>query len=305
VTITRKDTMTSWNPIRRKAVGALMLAVAAFLGALALAGTAHATGSGGSGGGHVTHIISSPDDGCPVWARDTFDRTTKIEKMSEGVYKVTITDSGAFVTQAGAHTPGDASLTFATSFSGTLHGTGHYTVTGTPKTPTQVEALPTTLNNSAYACKADVPGDRTTGNWPKRYFADGATVTGIEGWVWKYDTWCEHRVETPSGAHGNITKACVQPSHSHETKSPCPSGSVTSPAASPTTTAPQSPYTSPVGTGTPTAHTSTTPVASTGSLPVTGPGAGILAAIGGALVLGGATLVFMLRQRREPAFVAE
>jgi hypothetical protein len=269
----------------------------------------------------TTKIISSPDDGCPPWARDTFTRTTTVVNgATEGTYTVTIVDDGTFTTQDGAKTPGDASLTITGDVTGHLHGTGYYTVTGTPLTPSQVQALTTTLDNSSDACKADVSPEKTTSAWAKRYFGEGATSTGILGWTWTYSTACEFRTENEQGATGNILgKTCPASSAPPTTVvptctyvSPTPTSTYTSPTPT-TTVTPTSTYVSPAATPTVTvtpiathpATPSAVPVADTGSLPVTGPGVGIMASAGTAMVLLGAGAIVWTRRKRTPDFTAE
>ena len=260
--------------------------------ALALLGTpANATSPT-----HVTStasIVSTPDDGCPAWARDTFTRTTKITDAEPEVkaadveaenhphaYLVAITDDGTFVTKPGADSPGDAAVKIGTQVTGTLHGVGDFTVTGWLLHPDQLAALSgKTYDNAGYACKADVPAERTTGAWPLKFFKPGAKSSGIEHWTWTYATKCgdkasEQRTETTEGATGNITgKTCPSPS-------PSPSASASKKPASPTPPA-------------------------VVSLPVTGPGStGTLVAVGAGFLLVGAAVVWMLRRRRV-AFSAE
>lgn len=261
-------------------------------------------------------IGNTPDDGCPAWARDTFQRKTVIRTTdAPGAYLIHIDDWGTFTTQAGAKTPGDATADIIGGATGHITGEGEFRVIGTPKTVAEIQAMGG-FDNSAYACKGGgstpVPADRTTGQWPLRFFAPGATVDTITNWKWIYHRPCEDRIEQVSGAVGNITgKVCPptpKPSTSaSKSASPKPSGSVTSPAASPTATKTAPPYTSPTAT-TPgvTPAVSLTPAAVTGgSLPVTGPAVAVLIAIGLVAVAGGGALLWRNRRREATDFTAE
>jgi hypothetical protein len=294
----QKDHMTTI----RKAGAYTAALILAIVGVFAGASAAYAT----DGVATKITITNTPDDGCPPgttpWARDTFTRTTVLQHKGGTTWDVQITDDGTFTTQPGAKTPGDGALTITGGVTGKLHGTGHYTVTGTPKTEAEIKALGG-WNNAAYACKPDVPAERQTGAWAKRFFTDGATSTGIEGWTWKYWTGCEKRTESTGGAEGNITgKTCPAPSHSWS-KSPSASPSA-SKSASPSASVSASRSASAGATAGATPTVTTTPVADTGSLPVTGPGVGIIVATGLILVGGGGMLTVAARRRRTN-FTAE
>lgn len=222
-------------------------------------------------------VKNSPDDGCPVWARDTFTRTTTITSLGEGKYKVAIKDEGTFVTQPGSKTPGDASKTIGAEVTGSINGTGEFTVTGTLLDSTALAALNgKTYDNGSYDCKSDVPSAKTTGNWPLKFFAAGATTTGIDPWTWTYATACEKRVESSKAQpDGNITgKVCPSPSPSASSSKP------------------------------PTPKASTSPTVAA-SLPVTGPGDTTLLVSIGAGLLGLGTVVVLATKRRRKAFTAE
>jgi LPXTG-motif cell wall-anchored protein len=282
----------------------IVLMLALLAGALSITlGVATAAGATGTGAiVRKADIVNTPDDGCNPWARGTFLRTVIISKSSTtgvgaeavSTWLVTLTDEGTFAAQANAATPGDPAKHLPAAITGDLHGEGHYVVTGQLKTDHVGQTVPT-YDNSAYACKADVPANLQTGTWPLRYFKDGATTTGIKGWTWTYTTKCEKRTETESGAQGNITKVCPAPPTS-TTATPAATATVT-----PTATATVTP-TQPVTPGptTPAAHPTQTLVAQTGSLPVTGPGDVIwTAGIGGALVVAGAGGILLSRRKRE------
>lgn len=208
----------------------IRFALALLLGALTVVplGTAvHATETVTS----KATVKNTPDDGCPAWARDTFLRTTTITGPADGKYKISIKDEGTFTTEPGAKTPGDATKTIAAKVTGTISGTGEFTVTGTLLGSEALAALDgKTYDNVSYDCKSDVPASKTTGQWPLKFFAAGATTTGIDPWKWTYTTACEKRTESSvDGAAGNITgKVCPSASPS---VSAAPS--VSNPAASP------------------------------------------------------------------------
>lgn len=173
----------------RKTIIALAAAVGALLAAPAYATTPSTT----------VHVVSSPDDGTPPWARDTFDRTTTVDTTGTG-FKVSFTDDGTFRTPAG--------------LTGHLHGEGSFVVTGGTK---KTSGLPHgTIDRSSVAVK-----DSFTGDWWKQ-FVDGGTTPGIVDWKWTYKTSCETRVETPAGAVGDYpSKTCPKPSTSSHVAAPC------------------------------------------------------------------------------------
>lgn len=251
-------------------------------------------------------VQNTPDDGCAPWARDTFTRTTVITaapvavedtseldaaKWQPGTYTVTITDSGTFTAQPGAKTPGDAGKTFGAAVTGTLHGTGHYTITGFIDWSALAGLDGTTYNNDGAACKADVPAGAATSTWPLKFFKTKPEpkATGILGWTWTYTTKCgagagstpnETRTENEQGAVGNITGK------------PCPSVPPTSPAAS---TAPSASVSMPPIIGQPAQP----------SLPVTGSRAMLVAGIGAFFVAAGAAgIIVGRRRRRDVTFTA-
>lgn len=243
------------------ALGALILATGV---SVALATPAQATGPDVL----KATIKDSPDDGCPAWARDTFTRTTTITAAGEGKYKVAIVDKGTFVTQKDAATPGDPAATIQAEATGTITGSGEFTVTGTLIADLkQLDGK--VFDNSGYACKSNVPAERTTGNWPKQFFTEGAQVSGIDPWTWTYKTACEERTESSAAAaEGNITgKVCPTP--------PATTPPATRPAADPTTP--------PAGAG--------------GGLPVTGAPILVIAGAGVLLVLAGGGALMLLRRR--------
>jgi hypothetical protein len=169
----------------------LFRGAAAVIGVLTLslagAGSAQATGPTWTS---TATIKSSPDDNCPAWARDTFVRTTVITPLGEDTFKVTIADKGTFTTNpTAAGIKGKAT--------GALVGSGEFTVSGELRNQVALKALnDKAFNLAGFACKANVPADKTTGNWPKQFFKDGAKVSGISPWRWTYTTACETKVES-------------------------------------------------------------------------------------------------------------
>lgn len=144
-------------------------------GALALLGAVWVVGPATPSGGTedngtqvVTHIIETPDNGCPAWARDSMARTTTVEKTYHGV-KVSFHDAGVFKLPDGRQ--------------GTLVGDVRFN-----KLDGEVRSdLPDddNLDNTAYGCKTDVPGDRTVGQWPLRY-VDTQDTPELKTWEWTY-----------------------------------------------------------------------------------------------------------------------
>jgi LPXTG-motif cell wall-anchored protein len=213
---------------------------------------------------HSTHVISSPDDGAPPWARDTFDRVTSVTPTDDG-FLIQFSDDGTFTTPGGV--------------TGKLHGEGTFKVTGGTLKP---GPFPASIDRTDVLVK-----DSFTGEWWKNFVTEGQTA-GIVDWKWTYSTHCwkrgysEFRIETPEGAKGEYpSKVCpAKPSHSHSA-SPSPSVSSAQPSS-----------------GAVTPSTSHTTVVGGPSLPVTGPSIGILAGIGGVVIIGGLVALWASRRRR-------
>jgi LPXTG-motif cell wall-anchored protein len=260
----------------KRTIGVLGVVLVTAFSAVALATSAHATDA-------VTltaTIKSTPDDGCPTWARSTFTRTTTIAVVEGGKYKVTIKDEGTFVTQVAAKSPAGA-VDIAAAVTGTIVGSGEFTVAGVPLGAEALDALDgRTFDNSAYPCKADVPAERTTGKWPLQFFAEGAETSGIDPWTWVYKTGCEERTESSTAqAVGDITgKKCPEPTPT-VTSEPTPTATVgPEPSTSATSAAPG------VGGG--------------GGLPVTGSSVPVVVAVAVALIAMGGVLFVVTRKRR-------
>lgn len=213
---------------------------------------------------NTVHVISTPDDGDPAWARDTFDRTTTITGSGED-WLVEIVDEGTFTT-------GDVTGVFS----------GHATWLATGGSPNaDIPATFDAIDRSGEATKGDF-----TSQWWTRFFGEGSTSTGIEGWEWTYSR-CSGdakvtRTENESGVN-DVTYADLK-------SAVCPKAT---PSATPSATAaPTNP-----ATGEPTG------AAAAGgegpSLPVTGAGVTTIAVVGVALVAAGVLLVARRRRRFE------
>ncbi|MCW2944533.1 MAG: hypothetical protein JWR24_1250 [Actinoallomurus sp.] len=220
----------------------LAVSTAVAAGVLAVPATANATAKlpvcRASFTGH-------PENSSPPWATDTFTRTTKFHKNDDGTYKVHITDRGHFTTIPG--TKSDSGDTIANKVTGVFTGSGDYTVTSATG--------PTCVTGESYTATHDA----RTSDWPKHYFGDSATTTGIDPWSWLYRTCREYMVEdSVKGTVGHIAgKPCkAKPTPTPTDSTPEPSPSDSTPAPSDTTTTP------------PTSAPAPTPVKS--DLPVTG-----------------------------------
>ena len=153
------------------------------------------------------------------WAVDTFTRTTTIRAAGKG-WKVHIVDNGTFTTVPGKPSDGDNAVPIENEVTGSLHGRGDYTVTGT--------GTPHCPGTDAYT-GASGP---STGEWPLHFWAaDTVRTPGINPYHWRYNTPCEHMTEDSrfSKVDGNIVgKLC----HSKPTPTP------TTPTPSPTDSTP-------------------------------------------------------------------
>jgi len=212
----------------------------------------------------TVHVVSTPDDGTPPWARDTFDRSTKIVQLEDG-YKVTFVDTGTFKTPDG--------------LTGHLKGEGTFYVTGGTLKTNGGYVDGQTIDRSDVAVK-----DSFTSGWWKNFFDGEATSGGIKDWKWTYWTECEKRTETENGVEGDYpSKLCPPPIKIPQSESPNPSHSLPSTSS---------------------AHTSTSTSAAAGvvggpSLPVTGPSVWVFGAIGIFVVGFGVVLVMASRRRRS------
>jgi hypothetical protein len=215
----------------------------------------------------TVHIVSTPDDGNPPWARDTMSRKTTVTEVSGG-YKVTIVDKGTFVTPAGIE--------------GSLNGGGTWMIAGgmlraTPDTTSTIDRSGATEKGTF------------TGSWWQRFLTGGESVTF--SWGWTYATDCQTRTESSAaGVQGDYpSKACP-------TK-PTPSVSVSSSAsASPTSSHSASASVSSTSHGT--GPSTSTSAAGTGALAITGPNGWVMGAAAAGLILDGIAAFVLTRRRR-------
>jgi hypothetical protein len=217
--------------VKRLLAGAGGVAIVAL--AVPTAASAHTSG--------VTKCTASftahPENANPVWANDTFTRTTRFHDNHDGTWKVHIADHGHFTTVPG--TKSDSGDTIQHEVTGSFTGSGDYTVTSA--------SGPTCVANESYS-GSEGP---STGIWPKHYFGDGATATGIDPWSWLYRTCREYMLEdSVKGTVGHITgKRCGKPT---PTPTPTDTGTVTpTPTPSESTPPGEAPVPTPVNTDLP------------------------------------------------------
>jgi hypothetical protein len=255
--------------IHKSMTAAFWLAVAVIAGVLAFGASPAQADDTETFVGSVTN---APDNHCPTWARDSFERTTTITQTGvAGVYDVRQEIDGTWVSTADAERKG------------TLTGFVEYTVSGTLRA--DAESVTDDVDLSTVACKSDNTAPNTTGTWALRYFEPGATAGGITDWEYVYDTACTDPFveDAASAAVGweSFTVPCPEPTVPTPTVEPSPStGSTTEP----------------------------TPVAASGddeALPVTGfSWRGLLPVGGAALVVLGA-LALLVRRRKPIRATAE
>lgn len=172
------------------------------------------------------------------WADTTITRVTKVcttSEPTEGLwsYKAEVTDSGEFVTLAGAKSPGEKATTLNGGARGTVNGgfTAEFTA-------------------PAWDGKLDTPAASTpTGEWVAKAFkGDEQFGVGgpVAGWGWNYNLCGEKGewwVNAEAGNSGDITeRICPVAS---ESPSPTPSQTTTSPSPSTSASPTTSPTTSP------------------------------------------------------------
>lgn len=205
------------------ALGAAALTVAG-LGAGLASGTAHAAPSSVTA---VTHIFGDPDSGNGgTWATDAFDRTVHVSVAADQTglpsgdvrYTASVSDSGTFVTHAGADTPNQviAGQKIAHDVDGTFSGSADYVITA----PSPADVLtdgnfPADLN----AGNTALSGPQSTSLWPEQAFSHTAGVTVTLGnWSWTYATpagesWTDSSTNGDGNviADGNITGLRAKP----------------------------------------------------------------------------------------------
>lgn len=173
----------------------------------------------------VTHVYNDPDSGGGgVWATDAFNRTlTVTENASQptpGVlyYTATVSDTGTFVTHAGADTPNQsvAGEKISHTVTGTFTGGMSYTLSA-PSGDVLGAVLPANLNDNNVAPVAPY----NTSDWPAQAFAAPGSVSVADGnWGWTYtskfgETWTDSNApgnnDGDAVADGNITGLVVKP----------------------------------------------------------------------------------------------
>jgi hypothetical protein len=216
---------------RLAAALAVPLAVA---GVAVAAGTAHAAPTTVTA---TTHIYNDPDSGNGgVWATDAFNRAVTVSVAADqtGIpagsvrYTASISDSGTFVTHAGADTPNQyiAGQKISHAVTGTFSGSASYVIVA-PSGDVLGSTFPADLN----ANNATLTGAQSTSDWPEQALTPdtGASVT-LGNWSWTYtdkagETWVDSSVNGDGNtvADGNITGLTVMPtkvpvlSHGHAT----------------------------------------------------------------------------------------
>ena len=176
----------------------------------------------------VTHVYNDPDSGNNgTWATDNFERTVTVTLDSPQpvstpagflAYTATVSDSGTFVTHAGAFTPNQSVVGEKISHDakGTFSGSASYLITA-PSTDALGSTFPATLNDN----NVPATGAQTTSNWPEQAFTPetGVNVT-LGNWSWTYntpagETWTDASTNGDGNLvqDGNITGLLVKPLH--------------------------------------------------------------------------------------------
>lgn len=237
-------------------------------------------------------VTGSPDNdppggGCDTWARDTFTRTTTItETATPGTYDIRQDIDGTWQSTANP------------AIHGTITGFVEYTITG--QLLPDLDAVDDDVDLSALACKSNGTSPDTAGSWALRYFADGATKTGISDWAYTYDTACGEPYTEKDGAGAMGADVFPEPCPEPEptTAAPttaAPTTSAPSTTSAPTTAAPTGTTEATATSGAPTSSTAAAP-----TLPKTGSSLGGVLVAGGLLVVAGAgVLLWLSRQRRS------
>lgn len=171
----------------------------------------------------VQAVTSTPDDGTPPWARDTFTRTTDITRVDANTYRLAVTDAGTFTSPAGVTSPNSTATLAHAIPSGGFTGSFSFVVTGALKSAAQLAAVTPTFDYGSVTDKNNPdPALPTTGGWYKQYFADPTTTQGLYGWTWTYTTACESMTETEAGVTGNILGlTCTTPTAPTVTQPTC------------------------------------------------------------------------------------
>jgi hypothetical protein len=209
----------------KKSLAVAASAVAAFgTVMLVTAGTASASPTYTA----TTALTNRPDsgngtnpDGTNNWAIDTLTRKAVLidqgvdpNNSGEEMYSLALTDTGKFVTDAGASNPNGTNPSTPIEGGGTLGGTvmgyGYFTF-----------EVPTTATPDPSGVPSSMNGDNGSGTctttscpsyeWPELFFPAGTTITytGTDGdenvfsYTYKTSTTCEQWVDANTDSYGN------------------------------------------------------------------------------------------------------
>lgn len=177
---------------------------------------------------HTTDLIckatltNHPENSSPVWAYDTFTRTTRFHHNQDGTWSATLRDFGAFTTVAGVNS--DSGDMIQHKVTGGFVGYASFS-----KIESQVAPKCATGETWPGA------GAPSTSTWAAHYFTGDVAVTLNDDWVWIYKTCREQMNETAKGVTGHIAGLWCRVRHPKPTPSPTHSESP-SPTPSPTDT---------------------------------------------------------------------
>lgn len=174
-------------------------------------------------------LTNHPENATPVWAYDTFTRTTVLHYAGNGMWRAHIEDAGRFTTVTGV--PSDSGDLIQHKVTGAFTGSGDYLV----KADAKPACTPTPERYFG-------PAGPMTGQWPVHYFGQ-ATTEGITNWQWVYKTCREWMIETERGVSGHLAGLSTWRCKPHRHPVPTPSGTST-PTPTPTASSP-TPSTSP------------------------------------------------------------
>jgi hypothetical protein len=176
----------------------------------------------------TTALTNRPDsgngtnpDGSNNWAIDTLTRTAVLTDLGpdmsnpgQEMYSLTLTDTGTFVTDAGASNPNGTDPSTPIKGGGTLGGTvtgyGDFTFDAPSTATPDASAVPTTMNgdNGSGTCTTT---SCPSYEWPQLFFPVGTTITytGTDGdeavfsYTYKTSTTCEQWVDANTDSDGN------------------------------------------------------------------------------------------------------